>query len=135
MSQTIKEIYSLNQNNQNAEPEYALDKWYARLINKTADEIDLEDVSRMLTQNVFIDLGIKKAMEILSEDPIAGVFYDGQLLELLSAVDLDEFKDLSQLKLLLQEINNNLSNFDWSSEEDQIEYNELLTNFLNRINL
>ena len=59
MSQTIKEIYSLNQNNQNAEPEYALDKWYARLINKTADEIDLEDVSRMLTQNVFIDLGIK----------------------------------------------------------------------------
>lgn len=135
MSQTIKEIYSLNQNNQNAEPEYALDKWYARLINKTADEIDLEDVSRMLTQNVFIDLGIKKAMEILSEDPIAGVFYDGQLLELLSAVDLNEFKDLSQLKLLLQEVNNNLSNFDWSSEEDQIEYNELLTNFLNRINL
>lgn len=135
MSQTIKEIYSLNQNNQNAEPEYALDKWYARLINKTADEIDLEDVSRMLTQNVFIDLGIKKAIEILSEDAIAGVFYDGQLLELLSAVDLDEFKDLSQLKLLLQEINNNLSNFDWSSKEDQIEYNELLTNFLNRINL
>ncbi|ACX63383.1 contact-dependent growth inhibition system immunity protein [Paenibacillus sp. FSL H8-0457] len=135
MSQTIKEIYSLNQNNQNAEPEYALDTWYARLINKTADEIDLEDVSRMLTQNVFIDLGIKKAMEILSEDPIAGVFYDGQLLELLSAVDLDDFKDLSQLKLLLQKINNNLSNLDWSSEEDQIEFNELLTNFLNKINL
>jgi hypothetical protein len=135
MSQTIKEIYSLNQNNQNAETEYALDKWYARLINKTADEIDLEDVSRMLSQNVFIDLGIKKAMEILSEDPIAGVFYDGQLLELLSAVDLDTIKDLSQLKLLLHKINNNLSNLDWSSEEDQIEYNELLTNFLNKINL
>lgn len=135
MSQTIKEIYSLNQNNQNAEPEYALDTWYARLINKTADEIDLEDVSRMLTQNVFIDLGIKKAMEILSEDPIAGVFYDGQLLQLLSAVDLDDFKDLSQLKLLLQKINNNLSNLDWSSEEDQKEFNELLTNFLNKINL
>lgn len=125
----------MNQNNQNAEREYALDKWYARLINKTADEIDLEDVSRMLSQKVFIDLGIKKAMEILSEDPIAGVFYDGQLLELLSAVDFDEFKDLSQLKLLLQEINNNLSNLDWSSEEDQIEYNELLSNFLNKINL
>lgn len=74
-------------------------------------------------------------MEILSEDPIAGVFYDGQLLWLLSAVDLDEFKDLSQLKLLLQKINNNLSNLDWSSVEDQIEFNELLTNFLNKINL
>jgi hypothetical protein len=135
MSQTIKEIYSLNPNNQNDEPEYALDKWYDSLINKTADEIDLEDASRMLSQNVFIDLGIKRAMEILSEDPIAGVFYDGQLLELLSAVDLDTIKDLSQLKLLLHKINNNLSNLDWSSEEDQIEYNELLTNFLNKINL
>lgn len=112
-----------------------MDKWYARLINKTADEIDLEDVSRMLSQNVFIDLGIKKAMEFLSEDSIAGVFYDGQLLELLSAVNLDTVKDLSQLKLLLHKINNNLSNLDWSSEEDQIEYNELLTNFLNKINL
>lgn len=47
MSQTIKEIYSLNTDNQNDEPEYALDKWYDSLINKTADEIDLEDVSRM----------------------------------------------------------------------------------------
>lgn len=72
-------------------------------------------------------------MEILSEDPIAGVFYDGQLLELLSAVDLDDFKDLSQLKLLLQKINNNVSNLDWSSEEDQIEYSELLTNFMNKM--
>lgn len=135
MSQTIKEIYSLNPNNQNDEPEYALDKWYDSLINKTADEIDLEDVSRMLSQNVFIELGIKRAMEILSEDPIAGVFYDGQLLELLSAVDLDDFQDLSHLKLLLQKINNNVSNLDWSSEEDQIEYSELLTNFRNKINL
>ncbi|MGG4095922.1 contact-dependent growth inhibition system immunity protein [Paenibacillus lautus] len=135
MSQTIKEIYSLNQNNQNAEPEYALDKWYDRLINKTVDEIDLEDVSRMLSQNVFIDLGIKRAIEILSEDPIAGVFYDGQLLELLSAVDLDDFKDLSQLKHLLQKINSNISHLDWSSEEDQTEYSELLTNFMSRINL
>lgn len=135
MSQTIKEIYSLNTDNQNDEPEYALDKWYDSLINKTADEIDLEDVSRMLSQNVFIELGIKRVMEILSEDPIAGVFYDGQLLELLSAVDLDDFKDLSQLKLLLQKINNNVSNLDWSSEEDQIEYSELLTNFMNKINL
>ena len=104
MSQTIKEIYSLNPNNQNDEPEYALDKWYDSLINKTADEIDLEDVSRMLSQNVFIDLGIKRAMEILSEDPIAGVFYDGQLLELLSAVDLDDFKDLSQLSFFYRRL-------------------------------
>nr|WP_308116333.1 contact-dependent growth inhibition system immunity protein [Paenibacillus lautus] len=78
---------------------------------------------------------MKRAIEILSEDPIAGVFYDGQLLELLSAVHLDDFQDLSQLKLLLQKINNNVSNLDWSSEEDQIEYSELLTNFMNKINL
>lgn len=135
MNQTIKEIYSLNQKEQNAGPEYALDNWYNELINKTEDEIDLEDVCRMLSQNVFIDLGIKKAMEILSDDPVAGEFYDGQLLELLSAIDIDKIKDLSQLKVLLEKIKHSFSNLDWSNEEDQKEYSELLLNFIHKVKL
>jgi hypothetical protein len=135
MSQTIKDIYLLNQDSQNLESEYALDKWYNRLINKTADEIDLEDVSRMLSQSIFLDLGIKKAIEILLDDPVAGELYDGQLLELLSSIDLNKFEDLSQLRLLLQKINNSVSNLDWSNEEDRKEYSELLTNFMRKINL
>ncbi|SLK17503.1 MULTISPECIES: contact-dependent growth inhibition system immunity protein [unclassified Paenibacillus] len=77
MNKPIKEIYELYQNIQTEESEYPLDQWYNRLIDKTIDEIELEDVSRMLAQNIFMDLGIKKAVEILKDDPIAGEMYDG----------------------------------------------------------
>lgn len=133
MSKPIKEIYALNQHIQTKESEYPLDQWYNRLINKREDQIDLEDVSRMLSQNVFIDLGIKKAVEFLTDDPLAGEMYDGHLLKLLYSIELDQFEDLSQLRSSLQDINRNLSNIEWADEEDQEEYTELLTNFMEKL--
>ncbi|WP_152392611.1 contact-dependent growth inhibition system immunity protein [Paenibacillus guangzhouensis] len=135
MRKTIKEIYCLNQSIQEAEQEYALDNWYNRLICKSVDEIDIEDTSRMLSQNIFVELGIKRALEILSADPLAGEMYEGQLLGLLYSIDLNEFEDLSQLKLLLQQINNILPDLEWPDEEDKKEYSELLTKFIKKMNL
>ncbi|MHA7578857.1 contact-dependent growth inhibition system immunity protein [Paenibacillus vandeheii] len=135
MNKPIKEIYSLNQNIQTEESEYPLDQWYDRLIDKSIDEVDLEDVSRMLAQNVFMDLGIKQALEILKDDPLAGEMYDGHLLKILYSIELNQFEDLAQLASLLQDINRNLSNIEWADEEDQEEYTELLTNFLKKIEL
>ena len=134
MGKTIKEMYCLQQSIQETKQEYALDNWYNRLISKTVDEIDIQDTSRMLSQNIFVELGIKRAIELLSIDPLAGEMYDGQLLELLYSIDLNEFKDLSQLKLLLQQINNSLPDLEWSNEEDKKEYIELLTNFMKKMN-
>lgn len=135
MNKPIKEIYALNQNIQTEASEYPLDQWYNRLIDKTIDEIELEDVSRMLAQNIFMDLGIKKALEILKDDPLAGEMYDGHLLKILYSIELNQFEDLSQLASLLQDINRNLSNIEWADEEDQEEYTELLTNFMKKLEL
>jgi len=131
LNKKIKEIYFLNQNEM--ESEYTLDIWYNKLINKTVGEIELVDVTRMLSQNVLINLGIKKAMDILFDDPLAGEMYEGQLLELLYSIDLNKFEDLSQLKLLLQKISAILPNLDWFDEEDQKEYRDLLINFVKKI--
>ncbi|MCG7409113.1 contact-dependent growth inhibition system immunity protein [Paenibacillus sp. ACRRX] len=60
MNKTIKDIYLLNQQKQTVETEYALDNWYNRLIDKTEEEVDLTDVCRMILQNVFIEIAIKK---------------------------------------------------------------------------
>ncbi|MGG4193017.1 contact-dependent growth inhibition system immunity protein [Paenibacillus jamilae] len=131
MNKKIKEIYFLNQNE--TESEYTLDIWYNKLINKTVGEIEVVDVTRMLSQNVLINLGIKKAMDILFDDPLAGEMYEGQLLELLYSIDLNKFEDLSQLKLLLQKISAILPNLEWFDEEDQKEYRDLLINFVKKI--
>lgn len=129
MSKLIKEIYSIDQNIQTDNSDSPLDHWYDRLINKKVSELDLEDVSRMLGQHVLIDLGIEKAIEILSEDPLAGEMYDGHLLKLLYSIETNNFRDLSQLKRLLQTIKRDLSQFEWADEEDQEEYAELLELF------
>ncbi|MEK3918084.1 contact-dependent growth inhibition system immunity protein [Paenibacillus polymyxa] len=135
MSKLIKEIYSIDQNIQTDNSDSPLDHWYDRLVNKKVNELDLEDVSRMLGQHVFIDLGIEKAIEILSEDPLAGEMYDGHLLKLLCSIETNNFRDLSQLKRLLQTIKSNLSQFEWADEEDQEEYAELLELFLKKVGL
>lgn len=135
MSKLIKEIYSIDQNIQTDNSDSPLDHWYDRLINKKVNELDLEDVSRMLGQHVFVDLGIEKAIEILSEDPLAGEMYDGHLLKLLCSIETNNFRDISQLKRLLQTIKSNLSQFEWADEEDQEEYAELLERFLKKVSL
>ncbi|MEK4663629.1 contact-dependent growth inhibition system immunity protein [Paenibacillus sp. SAF-068] len=135
MSKLIKEIYSIDQNIQTDNSDSPLDHWYDRLINKKVSELDLEDVSRMLGQHVLIDLGIEKAIEILSEDPLAGEMYDGHLLKLLYSIETNNFRDLSQLKRLLQTIKRDLSQFEWADEEDQEEYAELLELFLKKVGL
>lgn len=135
MSKLIKEIYSIDQNIQTDKSDSPFDHWYDRLINKKVSEIDLEDVSRMLCQHVLIDLGIEKAIEILSEDPLAGEMYDGYLLKLLYTIETNNFRDLSQLKRILQTIKNSFSQFEWADEEDQEEYAELLELFLKKIGL
>ncbi|WP_017692553.1 contact-dependent growth inhibition system immunity protein [Paenibacillus sp. PAMC 26794] len=135
MRKTIKEMYDLKQSTQEAEQEYALDTWYNRLISKTVEEIDIGDTSRMLSQKILVELAIQKAIEFLIDDPQAGEKYDGQLLELLHSIDLNEFKDLSQLKLLLQKINNSLLDLEWLDEEDKKEYSELLCEFMTKVNM
>ncbi|WP_217366269.1 contact-dependent growth inhibition system immunity protein [Brevibacillus sp. HB2.2] len=129
----IKDIYFLSENQQKAEAPYALDEWYNRLINKTVDEVDVKDICRMLSQNIFIDLGIKKAWEILEEDPLAGDIYDGQLLELLYKIELDRFDDLTSVGKLLHHIHTRVPHLEWLSDEDQQEYTDLLIKFKRKV--
>ena len=77
-----------------------------------------------------MELGIEKAMEILFEGPLAGEMYDGHLLELLYGIELEEFQDLEQLKILIQHIHASLSQFEWTHQEEQEEYADLVQRFI-----
>ncbi|MGF6353053.1 hypothetical protein ABIE27_000962 [Paenibacillus sp. 4624] len=125
------DIYCIDYDSQmdNGNP-VALEQWYGRLLNKKVDDLNLEDVSRMLGQRVFLELGIEKAMEILSEDPLAGEMYDGHLLELLYGIELDEFQNLEQLEILIQHIHASLSQFGWTHQEEKEEYADLVQRFI-----
>lgn len=133
MKKKIGEIYGLYENLEEDNQKYALDNWYGQLIHRTVDEIGLEDITRMISQNILIELGIEKAIEMLFNDPIAGEMYEGQLLELLYSTEIKSHKSLLQLKVLLKHISNEVSKLELS-DEDKSDYYELLKKFIEKVN-
>lgn len=61
--------------------ECSLDEWYINILEKRQSELSILDISRMLRQDVFVDIPI--AFKRLLQNPFEGEMYDGQLLELL----------------------------------------------------
>ncbi|MHC8520808.1 contact-dependent growth inhibition system immunity protein [Rossellomorea sp. H39__3] len=73
--------------------DYALDEWYNTLLNKDRTELDITDLCRMIQQNIFIEVAIDKAVEVLNHNPLAGDVYDGQLVEALFSVDMEKITE------------------------------------------
>lgn len=134
MKKIIKEIYLLDQDKKSLESQYALDNWYSQFINKSVDDINVQDISRMLSQNILIDLGIEKAIEMLRSDPLSGEKYEGHLLEVLYSVETYDSENTKKIRLLLYEIKEELFTLEWGCNEDREEYNDLLTKFINKLN-
>ena len=104
--------------------------WYEDLLNKTYDKLDLFDVTRMLIQKVFLELAISKSIKFIEENPFCGQRYEGELIELLSRLDLfyfDNYKDNIQRILSKALIEN--KTYEWMCEEEREEYSKLLNSF------
>lgn len=123
----------LNIKNKEIDIKSNLDKWYVTLLNKTMEEVDIKDISRMLRQDILIDLAVNKAVEILKENPLAGEMYDGQLLEILYSVDVNKYKETDKVKDILIKINSNISSFERMSDEDLKDYLVVLEKFLKKL--
>ncbi|TYO68720.1 hypothetical protein DQ398_003901 [Rossellomorea marisflavi] len=87
----IRDIYQLAQEQPQAD--YALDEWYNTFLNKDRTELDITDLCRMIQQNIFIEVAIDKAVEVLKHNPLAGDVYDGQLVEALFSVDMEKITE------------------------------------------
>ncbi|WP_167595055.1 contact-dependent growth inhibition system immunity protein [Clostridium beijerinckii] len=131
-NETISKI--LNVKSEEIDMKCELDKWYVTLLNKTIEEININDISRMLRQDILIEVAINKSVEILNENPLAGEMYDGQLLELLYSVDINKYKeDIDEVKDILIKIKSNVSSFEWMCDEDFKEYLDVLEKYLKKI--
>lgn len=64
----------------------ALDDWFYEMVQKQVVQLNLLDVSRMLRQEVYLDIAIPAAEHYLRLDPLTGEMYEGQLQELLLRV-------------------------------------------------
>ncbi|MBO0461956.1 hypothetical protein JZO83_09335 [Enterococcus sp. DIV1298c] len=123
MAEKIKDIYHINDDFPIVSKKY--DIWLNKLLNKTEDDIDENDVYTMFSQHEVEELAIKKALEFIINDPLAGELWDGQFLEQLANVSIEKLKKYTkELKELPSHIDQNIDNHLWDFAFERDEFME-----------
>ncbi|WP_137470243.1 contact-dependent growth inhibition system immunity protein, partial [Escherichia coli] len=109
--ETLKQIYHLQYDSFAFNS--GLINWYNSLLDKTPDELDENDIAKMLRQNILPALAVQKAIEMIEINLMVGYLYNGELLLVLSTlIGSDYFSPLHflQLKNTLSKFYGNILN-------------------------
>lgn len=116
---SIKEVYNLTHDT--SELNSGLIKWYNEMIEKSYDELNVIDVSKMIRQDIIKQVAEKRAIDLFIKYPYDGEFNDGDLLNIIISqnIKITDINKIQTLKDLLYKLSENCLNFDWSSEESK----------------
>jgi hypothetical protein len=119
---TLKELYNLSYEDSVLQTSLIL--WFNQLIDKTYEELDATDVSKMYRQKLLINLAMKKAIELFFINPFDGEFFEGELLGLINTFDLTMFtyEQLLSLEKKIKSIDLDKINIDWITEDEMMSY-------------
>ncbi|ENR1368533.1 TPA: hypothetical protein RY491_003725 [Escherichia albertii] len=118
--ETLKQIYHLQHDSFGFKS--GLINWYNSLLDKTPDELDENDIAKMLRQNILPALAVQKAIEMIEINLMVGYLYDGELLLVLSnLIGSNYFPSLQLLKLknIINNFDDNMLNVAAMSDEEK----------------
>jgi len=93
-------------------------KWYNHLIDKTYETLDIEDVAKMLRQDILYEVAVEKSVDLFLEDPYDGEYEDGDLLNLLISLELNKINKsiIQRFKAILKSLQSEYVEFEWEEE-------------------
>ncbi|BDR59373.1 hypothetical protein XA3_18140 [Xylocopilactobacillus apicola] len=92
------------------------------------------DVYTMFTQHELPYLAIEKAIEFISQDPLAGEMYDGQFLDQISNEPIDKLKLYKhELQKLSIYIDDSVWDFDFERDRFMKIFNKFISKVLEKI--
>ena len=98
-------------------------EWYEKVIYKTIEELTVFDIWRMFMQERFVDTAVKRAIVYLKEDPFCSEIIDGDIMKLVSEVDIELVKDFKEELLgIIVNARKLKDEYDWMTEDDEIRY-------------
>lgn len=102
-----KLIGGINEKN-DSDKNSSLEQWLKGVIDTPINELSVEDLCRSIRQDLFIDQLMPRVLEVLAEDPLAGEYYDGELIAALATIKAKSLKDKSgsfnQIKNIINQI-------------------------------
>lgn len=111
------------------EQQSSLEQWFERVIDIPLNELSVEDLCRAIRQELYIDQLMPRILEVMKDDPLAGEYYDGELIAALSTVKEKDLKGQKDIFIQIQKIINNLSPTDINNDlkKDILRINKIIT--------
>lgn len=94
----------------------SLEQWFEKVMDVPIEELAVEDICRAIRQQLCVDQLMPRVLDILIEDPLAGEYYDGELIAALSTVDEKDFKGHKNTFMQIKQIINQIPPSDINSD-------------------
>ncbi|ENN8379000.1 hypothetical protein ACAX46_004475 [Providencia rettgeri] len=78
----------LLKNSEDVSKEHAspLDDWFYRIIDIPISKLSIEDICCAIRQKLFLEVTLPYANTILKDEPLAGEYYDGELIAAIASL-------------------------------------------------
>lgn len=105
-----------------------LELWFERVIDIPIEELAVEDLCRAIRQELCVDQLMPRVLEVLTEDPLAGEYYDGELIAALSTIKGEDLKDQKSSFVQIKQLINQLdpSDIDDDLKKDILKINRIV---------
>lgn len=121
MQKTISELYNVKEIKLNKNST-SLESWFNSVIYKNITQITLSDVLRMIRQQLFLEIALEKAIELLKNNPFVGEYYSGELFEHLLKINPRLLKKFDrEIKKIIINIKANINEINNEEEKNEIE--------------
>lgn len=118
------EVNSIKQNS-------PLDIWFCEMVQKNVDELTIRDVSCMLRQEMYLDIAIPIAWWNIITNPFCGEMYEGQMIELLMRVFINnpELKEIESYIMFQKNLEKVYEIHNWDNDYAKEEYKKIIMKF------
>lgn len=108
-----------------------LDKWFYEMVQKNINMLTIGDVSHMLRQEICLDIAIPLAWEQLFHNPLCGEMYDGEMIELLTRVFINNpsAKKADLYVAFEKKVKYMYETYEWDNDCEKEEYEKIISKF------
>ncbi len=106
----------------------SLELWFECVIDIPLEELAVEDLCRAIRQELCVDQLMPRVLDVLTEDPLAGEYYDGELIAALSTIKREVLKDQKHIFIQIKQLINQLEPSDINDDlkKDILKINKII---------
>ncbi|CAI1694641.1 Uncharacterised protein [Serratia quinivorans] len=93
-----------------------LELWFESVLDVPIEELTVEDLCRAVRQDVCVSHLMPRILAVMTEDPLAGEYYDGELIAALSGIKADELNDQNDTFIKIKDIINQIDSSEINSD-------------------